>query len=333
LDFDGCEIYTMAIPGLTGMTFANALLAFEACTLIGICDAAGAVYINPDMKRVIVDGDRAIIIAEDDKAIIQTPRSTTIEPKAIRRPALVERHAERTLILGWNRRGPMISYELSRYVVAGSELTIAADTPGLEDDIANLKLEGDNLQVTSVVLDTSHRASLEALDIPSYNNVLVLGYSDDKTAQIADTQTLITLLHLRQIADRANKHISVVSEMIDVRNRELAEVTRTDDFVVSNKLVSLMLAQASENEFIAAIFDTLLDADGSELYMRPVSGYVEVGRELTFHTLVASAMLRGEVAIGYAKRENGRDKIVVNPQRGEALTYGEGDRLIVLAEG
>jgi voltage-gated potassium channel Kch len=28
--------------------------------------------------------------------------------------------------------------------------------------------------------------------------------------------------------------------MIDVRNRELAEVSRADDFVVSNKLVSLM---------------------------------------------------------------------------------------------
>jgi ion channel POLLUX/CASTOR len=332
LDFDGSEIYTTEVPGLIGMTFANAILGFEACTLIGVCDGAGVVHINPDMKRVFVAGDKAIIIAEDDKAIIQTAKSNTVEPKAIRRPAAVERHAERTLVLGWNRRGPMIAYELSRYVMPGSVLTIAADTEGLAHDVENLKIEGENLRIEMKVTDTTHRGSLEALDIPAYNNVLVLGYSDDKPAQIADTQTLVTLLHLRQIADRANKHISVVSEMIDVRNRELAEVTRTDDFVVSNKLVSLMLAQASENEYIAAIFDTLLDADGSELYMRPIADYVETGRPLTFHTVAVAAMLRGEIAIGFSKKEDGRDRIVVSPQRSEALTYNAGDRVIVLAE-
>ena len=36
--------------------------------------------------------------------------------------------------------------------------------------------------------------------------------------------------------------------MLDVRNRELAEVTQADDFIVSDKLVSLMLAQVSENK-------------------------------------------------------------------------------------
>ena len=68
--------------------------------------------------------------------------------------------------------------------------------------------------------------------------------------------------------------------MIDVRNRELAEVTRADDFVVSNKLVSLMLAQASENEYLSAIFDDLLDEKGSEIYMRPAADYVAIGEPL-----------------------------------------------------
>lgn len=332
LDFDGSEIYTTGIPALTGVTFANAVMLFEACTLIGVCDGAGIVHINPDMKRVFHADDKAIIIAEDDKAIKLSAKPDNVESKSIRRPAPVERVSERTLVLGWNRRGPMITYELSRYVTSGSLLTIAADTPGLADEIANLKLEGSNLKVDFIVTDTTHRASLEALNIPAYNNVLVLGYSDSKPAQIADTQTLVTLLHLRQIADRADKHISVVSEMIDVRNRELAEVTRMDDFVVSNKLVSLMLAQASENSYIAAIFDRLLDADGSELYMRPVSDYVETGKPLSFHTLSVAAMLRGEIAIGYSKKENGRDRVVVSPIRTKLLTYNSEDRIIVLAE-
>ena len=57
--------------------------------------------------------------------------------------------------------------------------------------------------------------------------------------------------------------------MTDVRNRELAEVTRTDDFVVSNKLVSLMLAQASENEHLAAIFPAAEKDTDFRTAMRP----------------------------------------------------------------
>ena len=125
--------------------------------------------------------------------------------------------------------------------------------------------------------------------------------------------------------------------MIDVRNRELAEVTRADDFVVSNKLVSLMLAQASENEYLSAIFDDLLDEKGSEFYMRPVADYVATDRPVTFYTIAEAARRRGEVAIGYRRSgkedANGRKLggVVVNPVKSEALQYEPADRIIVLA--
>ena len=66
------------------------------------------------------------------------------------------------------------------------------------------------------------RDAAQAFDA-DYDHVLVLGYSDLLPAQPADTRTLVALLHLRKIAEHAGRKISVVSEMIDVRNRELAE--------------------------------------------------------------------------------------------------------------
>ena len=50
---------------------------------------------------------------------------------------------ERTLLLGWNRRGPMIAFELSRYVAPGSVLTIAGDTPELQDEVGAFLVRGD----------------------------------------------------------------------------------------------------------------------------------------------------------------------------------------------
>ena len=45
-----------------------------------------------------------------------TPPKVSIDQQAIREPKPVTDRPERTLILGWNRRGPIIARELSRYV-------------------------------------------------------------------------------------------------------------------------------------------------------------------------------------------------------------------------
>jgi voltage-gated potassium channel Kch len=339
LDFDGSEIYAVEQPALTGKAFANAAMSYDTSTLIGVCDVAGVVHLNPPPGRVMAEGERAILISEDDSKIRLRTGDLGIDRDAVRRPAARSQEPERTLLLGWNRRGPIITQELSRYVVPGSLLTIAANTPGLEAEIEKLVYARDNLSVAFVAMDTTNRAALDALDVTSYDHVLVLGYSDDMAAQPADTATLIRLLQLRKIAEAANRHISIVSEMIDVRNRNLAAVTRADDFVVSNKLVSLMLAQASENELMAQIFDELLDEDGSEIYMRPVADYVEPGRTVNFHTVMFAALVRGEIALGYARAAAaGKDPrnpggVIVNPDKTATLAFDPADRLIILARG
>ncbi|SEP67037.1 Castor and Pollux, part of voltage-gated ion channel [Devosia sp. YR412] len=333
LDFDGCEIYTLEQQALTGNSFGDALMAYEGSTLIGLVSPDGQVELNPPMESLIPAGARAIIIAEDDAAIAIAAAAISVDPEAIRHAAHRPDQPERVLLLGWNRRAPIIVHELSRYVAEGSMLTIAADTPDLDDVVAGLSIASSNLSVEYGRLDTTSRAALDSLDIAAYDHVLVLGYSDILAPQPTDTSTLVTLLHLRKIADAAGVHINVVSEMVDVRNRELAEVTRADDFVVSNKLVSLMLAQASENDSLGAIFDDLLDEEGSEIYMRPAEDYVALGMPVNFYTVTQAARERGEVAIGYHRPREGAkaNGILVNPRKSAAVDYLAGDRLIVLA--
>ena len=96
-----------------------------------------------------------------------------------------------------------------------------------------------------------------------------MAYADTMSIQEADAHTLVSLLHLRDIADRVGHPFSIVSEMLDVRNRALAEVTRADDFVVSSRLVSLMLAQISETKELNSVFNDLLTPEGSEFYLKP----------------------------------------------------------------
>ena len=56
LDFDGCEIYTAEQPALVGKSFDEAVMAYENCALIGLCDRKGRVYLNPPGQLVIRKG-------------------------------------------------------------------------------------------------------------------------------------------------------------------------------------------------------------------------------------------------------------------------------------
>ncbi|MEP9376137.1 hypothetical protein ABLE91_05440 [Aquabacter sp. CN5-332] len=336
LDFDGCEIYATEQPDLVGRPFGEILMAFGACVPIGIAASSRLVELNPDMNRPLRAGEKLVLIAEDDDKIAITRPGAPVNGSALRKPAPRSRAPERTLMLGWNRRAPIIASELSHYVPPGSQLTIIADVGDLSEKVGSIA-HGPNLAIEFAEIDTSHRASLERLDITSYDHVLVLGYTEDLAAQPADTKTLVTLLHLRKISEATGKHISVVSEMIDVRNRELAEVSRADDFVVSNKLVSLMLTQAAENEYMSAIFEDLLDEQGSEICLHPASDYIALGKPVNFATVTESARRAGHIALGYRRQRAGEASarrlggVIINPDKAASVVFEENDRIVVLA--
>jgi hypothetical protein len=179
---------------------------------------------------------------------------------------------------------------------------------------------------------------LDALDVASYQHVLVVSPIDRYDAQRADARTLVTLLHLRDIASIVGHPFSITSEMADVRNRSLAEVTRADDFIVSDRLISLLLTQVAENKQLNAVFSDLFDAGGSEVYLRPVSDYVATGRPVTVATVVEAARRLDEVAIGYRIRSESGDAtraygVHVNPRKSASLTFDPADKVIVLAAG
>ncbi|HEY3249100.1 MAG TPA: potassium transporter TrkA, partial [bacterium] len=177
----------------------------------------------------------------------------------------------------------------------------------------------------------------DALDVRRFDHVIVLA-SDRLDPQQADARTIVTLLHLRDIAERTGARFSIVTEMLDVRNRILVEGRRVEDFIVSKRLVGLILSQISENKALAAVFSDLFDPEGSEVYLKPVSAYVAPGAPVSFSTLIEAAAQRGEVAIGYRRRRESdgdptRHGVVLNPRKSDPVAFDEADQIIVVAEG
>jgi len=335
LDFGGDEIYFHDHPPLTGKTFGDALFAYESCTAIGLA-TAGGVKLNPAAETVLAPGDRVVVIAEDDSVLANAPASRgTVDDAAIVAAAPRDDRPQRVLMLGWNSRSLIIVRELGEYLAAGSAVTVAADSDGFEDALAGYPANGLALEFRRG--DTSDRRTLETLEPGTYDSVIVSCYEDGADAQQADARTLVTLLHLRDIASRDGAGFTIVSEMLDDRNRQLAQVTKVDDVIVSEKLVALMIAQISENRYLSPVFEDLLGAEGSEIYLKPAAEYVRPGTPVHFATVVEAARRRGEVAIGYRRIADAGDAakgfgIAINPPKSSDVTLADADRVIVLAE-
>jgi len=334
LNFGGDEIYFKEEPALVGKTFGETLLAFEDSAVMGLHTKDGRTLLNPLMETPIAVGDKVIAISEDDDSVkLSGLTNLGIDESAIQAKPAAAPAPERTLILGWNDRGVISSRNWTINVAPGSQATVVANIADFGRRVAETK----NQSVTFKEGDTTDRHTLDALDIPAFDHIIVLSYSDLDDAQRADAQTLITLLHLRDMSERTGKDFSIVSEMVDVRNRELAEVTRADDFIVSDQLVSLWLSQVSENKELNAVFADLFDPEGSEIYLKPAQNYVRPGTPVNFYTVVQAARRRNEVAIGYRLGNDAHDAaksygVVVNPDKSNQVTFAEGDKVVVIAE-
>ncbi len=337
MDFDGAEIYFNEEKELIGKTFADSLLAYPDSAVLGLQMADGTVRVNPPMDTEIGPGVKVIAITEDDDTLVVSKEAPAIDQGAIRQPKKRVPKSERILLLGWNHRATTIVKELNNYVPPGSFVKVVANVKIPQEKVTAFAANLKNLTFEFQTSDTTNRFVLEKLDVRTYDHIILLCYEQQLTPQEADAQTLITLLHLRDIADRGHKQLNIVSEMLDMRNRELAEVTKADDFIVSDKLISLLMSQVSENKYLMRVFEDLFDADGSEIYLKPAADYVEIGKPVNFYTVVDAARRRGEVAIGYriaalAHEVSKAYGVKVNPVKADMVTFAEADKLVLVAE-
>lgn len=359
LDFAGDEIYFHSEPRLEGKTFRDAAFSFENSLLIGIRRESGQIEISPGIETVLANGDCVIVIAEDDSTIHYTgerlpevgrkdqgahgsqSRSKGGVSKDLRPSGRIP-HERRHLIVGWNNLGRRLVDELDRSSAQGSTLTLVVDKslvdPADFDWIESL----GTLRTEIVETDGDDQVVLERLVGPdTHDHTVVLCYRDGVSTLEADARVLMTQFHLHQLmADPEsgvlNERISV--ELADPKDFSLAQaVGRHDDFVISARLGSLLLAHLSENSELWEVFQSLLDPRGIAISVEEAAGYVDSGGRYRFDGVMALAFERGKIAIGYrldptsGSRANS-GQVVLNPPKSEEIDFVDGDEVIVVSK-
>ena len=337
LDFTGDEIYFFDEAGLIGRTYREALGYFEKGAVIGLMQG-NVVTLNPPMTTYIRPGDQLVAIACDDHGLVRAERPPTREECIVTKP-INGRKSENVIILGWSERGIELLRELIYYLPQKSKVGIVTDRFDLTSELKNINDQFDRLKIEFQNKSILDRNDLESLKLQKCDHVIILS-NDDKTMTIQqiDSNTLFTLLHVRSIAEKHQAKFSIVTEILDSRNSRLAEVAKADDFIVSDRLISLMMAQIVSDRRRNAVYEDLFNPQGSEIYLKPISNYVKTGMAVNFYTVLESAARVGETAIGFrlaslsedAKRAYG---VVLNPAKRADIVFTEQDKIIVLAEG
>ena len=339
LDFAGDEFYLVAEPALTGRPFGDALLSYPTSSVVGIV-RGGTPVLNPPPHTPLVEDDLLVVISRDDDTIWQADCADSVEKAAMASGLATPARPERVLLLGWNRRAPLMVDQLRRRARPGSAVDVVADAG--EATVRQVgeadAHHGTDLPLTLHPGDVTRPETLQGLDVHSYDSVIVLGQdpAPGQPPDEPDNRTLVTLLLLRRLEEASGRELPVVTELVDDRNRALAPLGPGADVIISGKLIGLLMAQISQNRHLAAVFEELFSADGTGIRLRPAGDYVLPGCETTFATVVAAARQRGECAIGYRSHDDASTSpgygVRINPPKAGRRRWTAADEVIVVGE-
>lgn len=336
LDFDGDEIYFADVPALVGRSYADAILAFNKASVLGLIDADGTVSINPAQSTAIKAGTRIIAIAEDDDKVVYTGVREDLAKSKVTKSTLPAKPAENLLFVGWSSMGRAVLSELAGFLPKGSTVHIIAQKRFVDPaEFEGLKF--GSLKVTTAAINGDIEELIAAASAKHYDEIIVLGYRNAIAETEADAQTMLTMLQLNQLFGIDGNGVEptrLVAEILDSRKADLARVAASGDLVVSDNLAALLIAQVSENPALAAVFEDLFDAEGASLNVVPIESYVKLGTEVEFGELVAIARNFGQSAIGYRVGAHAlldaATGVLLNPSKTEKFTPVAGDALVVV---
>jgi hypothetical protein len=238
----------------------------------------------------------------------------------------------------------MILEQYAEYVQPGSQIDIMVKNPSdrAREEIVQARALLPDITINLVEKDRLNRADLMSMEPFTYDNIILLaagGQDDD--AQKVDSENIVLLLLLRDIFEghpEESANTKLVTEILDSQNYPLISQAGVKDVIISNRLVSMILAQVSESRDIKYVYDDIFAEEGSEIYLKPASLYFEsFPMDLSFADMIKIAQDRKEVCFGLKLKANEGDSeqnygIQLIPEKNQRFVLNAEDSLVVLAE-
>lgn len=346
LSFDGCEIYFHK-GTWNGVTFGELQFHFADGVPIGLRHSNRKISMRPPPNQPLAFDDEVIIVAQDDSSIAFAPQRVATPQEIVPPQRQVERRKERMLVVGWSAKAALVTREYGDYVLEGSTVDVVLAEPpdSVREEVARLDAELPSIGVRLLECNPLDREGLAGLQPFSYDTVVILRQDPEgaPNAERIDAESIMVLLHLRRLRRELPPGTwvgtKVITEVLDSQNQDLINRAGVDDFIISDRLVSMIFAQLSQEPRIKEVYDDLFEEEGSEIYVKPAWLYFDhLPANVRFADLMRVAQNRnGEVCIGYklkALESDGEKNYGVSlvPPKDTMVQVTHHDSLVVVAE-
>jgi Trk K+ transport system NAD-binding subunit len=290
----------------------------------------GYTLINPPPETVFEEGDRLLVISEDENSYKPGESRAPQNPRVVPN---IEKHSKevlKVLICGWKHDLKDVLMLLDNSVAKGSEVTILANTH-IEDRLKELKSSASfhTLKVNHRHGDPLSKKALESLPLENYQKVIVLADQNRNSSHSATT-TAMFVRHIQM--QRGRKDAVIVAELPTSQDDAIQQVQKTwlNDSVQPEQLQAMVLAHLSEDSDVGAVLDEVISDYGSSLTLRSISTYAQPGEEFDFWELQARAQQLGDLVIAYKCAED-ENRWMLNPEhKSKILSWTMTDEVLVL---
>lgn len=347
--FEGNEFYFYRPDtGWRNLSFGELPFHFSKGIPLGVRHGDRSLELGLGKDYKLADDDEVVILAEDDSVIKFQPQPV-VQPKVLgyaNYRKTTKQKPEKHLIIGWNNKAPIALSEYAKYVVEGSQVDLIAKdlTAEIQAEFDQIAKAYPHVKMQALEVNIDSFEPLKSLKPYEFDSVSILAGNGGNVEEI-DAKTLTLLLELRKIfkdytTETGNEVTTdLIAEIINSEETDLVIKAGVKDFLLSNQLVSKILAQVSQEPDVMEIYRDLFSADGSELYIKPISLYFLPERlgKLTFADCVLAAQARDELCIGVKIGAVARNKeknfgINLVPSLDKQLNLTLDDALITLAE-
>ncbi|MBX7243007.1 MAG: hypothetical protein K1X92_14790 [Bacteroidia bacterium] len=301
------------------------------------------IMIRPDKNTKMQKNDELLILSEDDSLLKFNPE-IIVHPHTLELNNKVLKNSDKKiLMMGWHEVSEIYINEVSDYLDdVVFDIMIASPDEELIALIESLKTENAHFNIRLIEKNPLDLEDLTAVNPLSYDIVIILSQdSHNHDPEKVDADTLMILLLLRKLYKESGKskdENKIITQLLNSENQELIQQTDVDDFIISNRLITKILAQLSEQPRMKWVYDELFKAEGSEIYIKPADLYfTSLPATVPFADILALASQRDEICLGYRLGSGSHNPeshfgIKLNPDKNQNVTISQGDYLIVVAE-
>ena len=339
LRFESTPIQFLDLSTFTGVSYRDAVNCAVNAAAIGLHLSDGTPLLNPPLNTRLNRGDQLIVIGPLGLKLNESSQTHFLEnTAAIRNKRPNPEPPDRLLVLGWNRRAPILLEALAQYEPSGLEVTVLADLPPQQMQADCAKVDCKSLGVAFKQGKPYDGPTLEAICETRYPHVVILSPTEPPENQHAEVYTTIAWLYLHDIAQRTKQNFTIVRELPDIHNHDLVGSISANEALVREGLVGLVLAQVAQKKTLGPVLTNLLAPSGPRIVLRPARDYVQNGVPVNFVTVMTAAQARQETAIGYqriAKAGTTADScgLTLAPKWNETISFTEEDLLVLLVGG